>query len=181
MRARLRWVVVMAAASVLSTSCGTVTNRTAPTCVQRGADTLILMAQAVPSAEQVPCIAGYPAGWHFASMDVGRDRADFVLDSDRAGISAVRVTLREECDLEGATEIPSDEPNTRRFERILSVVNGFRAERTYQFEGGCATYRFNFQQRGQALVNEVSVALGFISRERLAEEVRARSGGHLSL
>ena len=86
------------------------------------------------------------------------------LDSDRAGISAVKVHLRRNCDLEGATEIPSDEPDTRRFERIISVVDDFQAVRSYSFEGGCITYRFDFDRQGRALVNEVSVAIGFIDR-----------------
>lgn len=172
---------VLLLVTLVAGGCNASRARTAPTCVPKGADTLVLMAQSVPTAALVPCISSYPAGWHSASTSVRNGRSSFVLDSDRAGISAVRVNLQERCDLEEATEIPSDEPNTRRFERIFSVVNGFRAVRTYVFEGGCTTYRFNFQQRGQALVNEVSVALGFVSRAQLAEQVRERSSGHLEL
>ncbi|MCA1690782.1 MAG: hypothetical protein LC733_00760 [Actinobacteria bacterium] len=139
------------------------------------------MAQSVPSAAQIPCIASYPAGWHFAKMTIRSGRSEFVLDSDRAGISAVRVNLMRQCDVTGATEIPSDEPNTRRFERILSVVREFKAVRTYQFDGGCVTYRFDFHRRGQALVNEVSVAVGFATRAQLAAQVRDRSNGELTL
>lgn len=99
----------------------------------------------------------------------------FTLDSDRAGISAVRVSLQPRCDVAGATEIASDEPGARRFERVLSVVGDFRALRLYQFEGGCVTYRFDFDRQGRALVNEVSVAIGFVSRAAVDELVRERS------
>ena len=152
-----------------------------PTCVPKGADTLALVAQSVPTAAKVPCIANYPAGWHFASLSVRNGRTQFTLDSDRAGTSAVTVTLQTECDIEGATEIPSDEPGTRRYERIISVVDGFRAIRSYSFEGGCITYRFDFDRQGRALVNEASVAVGFMDRTAVDELVRQRSRGQLHL
>ena len=177
---RRRWVVV-AAVAMLATGCAGVEDHAAPTCVPKGADSLTLLAQAVPSAAKVPCISSYPAGWHFASMSVRNGEGRFTLDSDRAGISAVKVHLRRNCDLEGATEIPSDEPETRRFERIISVVDDFQAVRSYSFEGGCITYRFDFDRQGRALVNEVSVAIGFIDRSALDALIRERSGGDLRL
>lgn len=103
------------------------------------------------------------------------------LDSDRAGISAVEVTLQRRCELGGATEIPSDEPGTLRFERIISVVNEFQAVRSYDFDGGCITYRFDFDRQGRALVNKVSVAIGFIDPTAVDALVRQRSGGELHL
>lgn len=161
--------------------CGTIHDAAAPTCTQKGPDTLVLMAQSVPTASRVPCIASYPAGWHFASVDVQKGKSEFLLNSDRAGTSAVRVVLERECTTENATQIPSDEPETRRFERILSVRGGFHAVRTYRFDGGCATYEFNFKQPGRALVNEASVALGFVTRAELGERVRESSDGSLKL
>ena len=166
---------------VVGTGCGRVQSQASPTCVPKGADTLVLLAQSVPTASKVPCISSYPAGWHFASMSVRNGRSQFTLDSDRAGISAVRVTLQARCDLQGATEISSDEPETRRFERIISVVDDFEAIRYYQFDGGCVTYRFDFDRQGRALVNEVSVAIGFIDRTAVDALVREHSGGDLRL
>lgn len=177
---RRRWVGLVAAA-MLVTGCAGVEDHAAPTCVPKGADSLTLLAQAVPSATKIPCISSYPAGWHFASMSVRNGEGRFTLDSDRAGISAVKVHLRRNCDLEGATEIPSDEPDTRRFERIISVVDGFQAVRSYSFDGGCISYRFDFDRQGRALVNEVSVAIGFIDRSALDALIRERSGGDLRL
>ncbi len=174
-RPRLVAVLSAVALGLVATSCGTAASHADPTCVPKGPDTLILMAQSVPSAEKLPCIASYPAGWHFASMDIHSGGSHFTLDSDRAGISAVRVSLQAHCDVTGATEIPSDEPGARRFERILSVVNNFKALRLYQFEGGCVMYRFDFDRQGRALVNEVSVAIGFISRSAVDELVRQRT------
>ena len=174
--------LLLAAALLLALSaCGQVEIEAAPTCVPKGADTLALVAQSVPTATKIPCISSYPAGWHFASMAVRRGQTKFTLDSDRAGISAVKVHLKPQCDIQGATEIPSDEPGTRRFERILSVVNEFKAVRSYEFDGGCITYEFDFDRQGRALVNEVSVAIGFMDRSTVDALVRERSGGDLHL
>ena len=178
---RRRWAVLAAGAALAGAGCAGIEDHAAPTCVPKGADSLTLLAQAVPSATKIPCISSYPAGWHFASMAVRNGQGRFTLDSDRAGISAVKVHLRRNCDLEGATEIPSDEPDTRRFERIISVVGDFQAVRSYSFDGGCITYQFDFDRQGRALVNEVSVAIGFIDRPALDALVRERTGGKLHL
>ncbi len=132
-------------------------------------DTLVLMAQSVPSATLVPCIDALPAGWSFEDLDVRRGTSSFSLDSDRAGHRAVEVRLFPSCRLGRSTEIASDEPGTRRFERVESVVGEYRGTRYYVFDGGCVTYRFDFRRQGLAFVNEVSLAVGFISRDEIAE------------
>ncbi len=132
-------------------------------------DTLVLMAQSVPSADRVPCIANLPAGWKFDDLDVRRGTSSFSLDSDRAGHRAVVVRLFPSCRPSRATEIASDEAGTQRLERVESVVGEYRGIRYYIFDGGCVTYRFEFGQAGLAFVNEVSLAIGFISREEIAE------------
>lgn len=158
-------------------------NSAAPRCNK--VDTLVLMAQSVPTAELVPCIDALPAGWNFGEMDIRSGRSTFTLDSDRAGLSAVRVTLARGCDIARGTEVPSDEVDddieVRRVERIDSLMDRYRGTRSYLFPGGCVTYRFSFAQRGTALVNDVSLAVGFTTRARLAEEVERSSGGRLQL
>jgi hypothetical protein len=139
----------------------------APGC--RKSETLVLMAQSVPSADRVPCIANLPAGWRFEDLDVRRGTSSFSLDSDRAGDRAVVIRLFPSCRVAGATEIASDEVGARRFERVESVVGEYRGTRYYLFDGGCVTYRFDFGRQGLALVNEVSLAIGFISRDEIAD------------
>jgi hypothetical protein len=141
----------------------------------RNTETLVLMAQSVPTAEMVPCIVTMPAGWTFETIDIRDGHSFFALDSDRAGDRAVRVTLRRSCNVAGATEIGSDEPGTQRFERVESVLRAYRGVRTYEFPGGCVTYRFDFERRGLALVNEVSLAIGFASRQEVARQARLPS------
>ena len=50
---------------------------------------MILSAQAVPSAALLPCIAALPSGWSIGGADIASGKASFWLDSDRAGPRAV--------------------------------------------------------------------------------------------
>ncbi len=171
---RNRLVPLGVAAALLLSGCATrYKSNVIPEC--RNTDTLVLIAQSVPSAQLVPCIETMPAGWSFETIDVRDGRAFFALDSDRAGDRAVRVTLLPDCDVSGATEIVTDEPGTRRYERVESVLREYRGVRTYLFTGGCVTYRFDFSRRGLALVNEVSLAIGFVSRAEVARQARLPS------
>ncbi|MDQ3980871.1 MAG: hypothetical protein M3314_15205 [Actinomycetota bacterium] len=147
----------------------------------RSTNALVLAAQSVPTASMVPCVQLLPAGWSHGRTDVRTGRTRFTLNSDRAGVSAVRVTLAERCDTSRATEIPTDELGTRRFEQVEVVTPGFAGTRFYTFPGGCVSYQFRFQAEGRVLVNEASLALTFVTREKLAEDVRRLSDGRQRL
>jgi hypothetical protein len=159
-----------------------VTAQTTPTCnVERNPNILVLEAQSVPAADRVPCVALVPAGWSVAAVDVRRGRSRFNLSNDRAGDRALEVRLEATCNIEGSSQVPSDEPGTRRFERIDSVQAGFSATRFYMFDGGCVTYRFRFEAANRALVNEASLALSFLTRQDLRTEVDRVSKGQIKL
>jgi membrane-associated phospholipid phosphatase/tRNA A-37 threonylcarbamoyl transferase component Bud32 len=145
-----------------------------------GTDNLmVLIAQSVPSATSVPCIATLPAGWELGDVHVKRHWASFSLDSDRGGDGAVRATLmpREDCDLSAATPVPSDEQGMRRYEEPERLPPNLRATRYYVFSGGCVTYEFAFDgDAGASLLFDADNALAFQPRETLVDEVRERSG-----
>ena len=147
----------------------------------RDTTVLVLAAQSVPTASLLPCIQLLPAGWQYGPVDVRSGRSRFSLDSDRAGMKAVEVDLVKRCDTRGATEIPTDEPGTRRYERIESISPGFAATRYYLFTGGCVTYRFRFEKEGRALVNEASLALTFLARQAVSAELEDESSGKYRL
>src|SRR6266704_3542705 len=86
---------------------------------------MILTAQAVPSADLLPCVAALPSGWQVGGADIASGTARLWLDSDGAGPRAVTVTLTAACDTTGARQIPSDQPGTSRFERPLSLAPQF--------------------------------------------------------
>ena len=140
---------------------------------------MILAAQAVPSATSVPCIASLPAGWDLGGAYVRRDKAQFWLDSDRAGPRAVDVSLlpAQACAVTGASEVPSDQLGMRRFERPERLPPNLRSTRFYLFDGGCVVYRFAFSGEANAsLMFDAESALAFQPRAELVEEVRERSG-----
>jgi tRNA A-37 threonylcarbamoyl transferase component Bud32/membrane-associated phospholipid phosphatase len=139
----------------------------------------VLMAQAVPSATQVPCLAALPAGWELGGVDIERYDASFWLDSDQAGDRAVEATLQrpEDCGLDGAVPTPSDEVGTERLERPQQLSPALRNRRFYLFPGGCVTYEFDFDPgAGAALIFDVEEALGFVPRTVLIDAVQDRNG-----
>jgi hypothetical protein len=130
-------------------------------------------------AVRLPC--------HASSLPAGRKqghaiesgRATFWLDSDRAGKNAVEVSLHppDKCALTGASEVPSDEPGMRRFERPDQLPPRLRATRLYVFSGGCVTYRFEFDSAETAsLLFDADGALAFERRTELVGIVRGRNG-----
>lgn len=148
-----------------------------PTCGTE--DVMILMAQAVPTATQVPCLASLPAGWDVGGVEIRRGRGWFSLDSDRAGHDAVEVTLLrpQDCSVADATEVPSDELGMQRYEQPGSLPPELESTRFYVFTGGCVTYQFSFDGGANAsLTLDADAAVGFQSRAALVREVEQDSG-----
>lgn len=173
MRTRLVLAAV-AGAALLGTGCGITTNTSSPVCAAVRAESLYLVTQAVPTAELIPCVTAYPGGWKLGSVDIRDGQASFTLDSDRGGSGALKVSVRATCNIAGAIAVPTDKPGTTRFDQIPTVDDGFRGLRTYQFDGGCTTFRFDIDsERASGLVDEASLAVGFLTRA----EVRARMDG----
>ena len=138
---------------------------------------MILSAQAVPTAAMLPCIAALPAGWSTGGTDIASGRASFWLDSDRAGPRAVTVTLTATCDTSGAQQIPSDQPGVRQYERPLSLVPQFSDVRYYIFPGGCVTYQFLFAPgAAPVLAAAVDTTVGLTARSALVGYVRRTEG-----
>jgi membrane-associated phospholipid phosphatase/tRNA A-37 threonylcarbamoyl transferase component Bud32 len=139
---------------------------------------MILMAQSVPSATTVPCVAALPAGWTVGGVRISRGEGQFWLDSDQAGKHALDVMLRREseCNLNGATEVASDEPGLRRYERPSQLPPGLRAVRMYVTAGECVIYRFEFDGDTNASpIVVLDAGVGFQPRADLVREVKRRS------
>jgi membrane-associated phospholipid phosphatase/tRNA A-37 threonylcarbamoyl transferase component Bud32 len=139
-------------------------------------DVMILMAQSVPTATAVPCVASVPAGWHTRDVTIVRNRARFRL---RSGDNVVEVLLRppEDCTVQGADEIPSDELGMRRFERPVELPPGARTTRIYLSPGACVTYELDLADSADtSMVVQLDAALAFQPRAELAAEVQRRTG-----
>ena len=140
---------------------------------------MVLAAQAVPTASLLPCIEDFPVGWIFGGSEVEKGQLMFWLDSDRAGFQAVRVLLSETCDVSEAVEVTpgQDEAGTRRFEEPISLPPRFELNRYYVFEDGCVTYRFAFNPRAApALAVDIDEALSFRPRLLFVERMRETVG-----
>jgi len=141
---------------------------------------LLLMAQSVPTASLVPCIEILPVGWTLGDVVVGDGSSRFTLTSDRGGVLVVELT--PSCDLGGAVELTSEQPEARRYLRIERNPAGVVMTRTYTFPGGCVTQRLVAPEASrQQLASESSSALGFTTRDDLAAALRRDSGGRLEL
>jgi hypothetical protein len=171
-------IVSLGAAAMLVPACGGVYPQE-PTCGAKNANALILMAQAVPSATLVPCIAEFPSGWFYDGSRIGSGSAQFWLNSDRAGFHALEVTLTESCDVSKAVEITagSNQPGVRVYEEPISLPPTFRVNRYLRFEGGCVTNVFQFSTGASAtLALEAQQALSFVSRSVLVNREKEESG-----
>jgi hypothetical protein len=137
----------------------------------------VLSAQAVPTASAIPCLAALPSGWTYGGGDIHSGEASFWLNSDRAGMRAVTVTLTFACDVSSAHEVPSDEAGTRRFEDPSSLTPQLLDVRSYVFPGGCTTYRFDFTAGAStAMVFDVDEAVSFVPRADLVAHLRETEG-----
>jgi hypothetical protein len=158
-----------------------------PTCrwhERQGRPLVMLMAQAVPTASQLPCVELLPAGWLVSDVFVRNGRARFALDSDRVGARAVEVTLARTCAIGQVTRVPSDHPGTRRYQEIIAIEPGRRYQGAvyYLFQGGCVTYRLDFRSDEQARpLGEVNLALGFVTREAVRQELSDYTDGRVRL
>jgi hypothetical protein len=158
-----------------------------PACTYQGREgtsLVLLMAQAVPSASQLPCVELLPAGWAVSDVYVRNGRVRFALDSDRVGRHAVQVMLERTCNFGRVTRVPSDHPGTRRYQEVISIEPGRRYQGAiyYLFPGGCVTYRLDFHSDEQARpLGEVSLALGFVTRDAMRKRLNDVTDGKLQL
>jgi tRNA A-37 threonylcarbamoyl transferase component Bud32 len=140
-------------------------------------DQLLLMAQSVPTASQLPCLDALPPGWVFDTLRVRDGSSQFQLAYGTTEAPSVTVRLQRRCDTSGASEVPSDEDGTRRFESVRVVGDNYAGKRVYLFDGGCTVYDFSFfGPRGGTLTSELALGVSFYSRDALAENLRARAG-----
>jgi hypothetical protein len=143
---------------------------------------LLLIAQSVPTATLLPCTRDLPPGWMFERLDASNHQSRIFMNSDRHGSHAATVTLARACELGGATETATDQPGSRRYERVHASNSGYRAERYYVYDGGCTTYQISLHGSKDAEpVNLLIAALSFATREQLRRYVHSHSDGRFEL
>jgi hypothetical protein len=174
-----RAVLLLVGCVVALTGCGDAHRSALPDC--SGDVRLALVAQAVPAASYVPCLATPTAGWRVAAFEVRSGQATFRLLSDRAQGRAVVVALRSTCAAGRATPETSPAAGVRRFLDLRSIRPRYAGTRFDVFPGGCVSYAFDFERGPHiALMADLGVLVGLESRRELRGEVRRRLGGELA-
>jgi membrane-associated phospholipid phosphatase len=121
-------------------------------------DVVVLMAQAVPTASEVPCLESQPGDLEDPDVTVRRDDAAFTLEDRRAARRAVEVHL-----------LPPDRCAPGQTERIEDVDGGVRLIRSVGTAGSCTTYRLVAADRDA--LDELGQSLSTIPRRDLVAAV----------
>ena len=142
---------------------------------------MVLMAQSVPTASAVPCLRAELDDWFLDDLDSwdGRTRIEFSRLIDQV---ALTIELTRTCDRGGAVATATDQPGTQRFDERIRDGSSYRDRRLYLLPGACVAYNFQLTGTGaEEAADDISRALGLVSRDQLADQVRRYSGGRLQL
>ncbi len=156
--------------AVFAASCAVQDATPLPSC-ERG-DSAIIAAQSVPSAEMLPCFTPLPLGWEVDGVGITDDGTTIRFDSDRAGEQAAKFEFDKWCDRTGAAQQPSDQEEVERFARTDRAGSRLQTTFFYLFEGGCATWQFDFDddvQRAELTVLEETLV--FVPRTLVSDQL----------
>lgn len=136
---------------------------------------LAILAQAVPTAAYVPCIADEDSPWRFTSLTVEEGRARLSLVYiDPSGRSA-RVQLTRRCDIGGASEQPPEagQPDVEHYRRASTLSPRLAGVDYAVFEGGCVTTEFDLPRNADASERllDLDTTVGLYPRSRLSAEL----------
>lgn len=141
---------------------------------------LATIAQSVPTASYVPCVAGLAEGWTAGDLDAGRGSTRFALLPHRSGARAVRVAFEESCDTRAATPAPPRAEGVRTSIRLESVSPRYAGTIFDVFPGGCVSYRFDFARGPHiALMEDLGNTVGLFSRRQLRVSLQDQLGVEL--
>jgi hypothetical protein len=168
-----RWCATLASALVLTApACAVTATGGMPRC--EPSQRLGIVAQSVPGAAYLPCIAELPPGWSFESFDVDDDGTRLSLRSDRAD-RPVDVELAASCDVRSATPVAPRDEGVRTYQLSASVSPRYAGRFYDVFADGCVTYEFDFARGPHiTLIDELQRAVQLYPRRLLRQELRDR-------
>lgn len=105
----------------------------------------LLMAQAIPTAEAVPCLHQLPTGVTLEETTIRDGHVQLDFRSDRYGRSAATLTFEAICRLDAAVTIPAS--------------------------GGCLSWDFS-PDLPRDVATELQAQVGLVSREQIQADVR---------
>ena len=116
------------------------------------------------------------------NVTVNDGRSVLSLDHDRAGPGVLALRLTATCDTRGTTEVSSDQPQVRHYQRIDRQAPRLEATRFDRFQGGCVTAQAAVPAANQAeITGQLTTILHYTSRQALQQALDQRSGGRLRL
>jgi hypothetical protein len=182
MRRMPRWLavgLVTCALAAAATSC-TTNAGVVPPCDDPSDPLVVLLAQSVPTATLVPCVAAIPAGWSYSGSTVEEGEALMWLSSLEAGDRAAELSFTASCDPGDAVEVvPAPDEAGARVLQAPTSLDPFQGSRFVLFDGGCVRTTYTFTAgvpASQAL--EVDGAFSFVARADVVGAV-AEEGGIL--
>jgi len=136
---------------------------------------LAILAQAVPSAAYVPCIADEDSPWRFSSLTVEEGRARLSLVYiDPTGRSA-RVELTRRCDTSGASEQPPEagQADVEHYRRASTLSPRLAGVDYAVFRGGCVTTEYDLPRNADASERllDLDTTVGLYPRSRLSAQL----------
>jgi hypothetical protein len=170
-----RWAgAVLASTLVVSTGCAVTATAARPKC--EASQRLGIVAQSVPGAAYLPCVAELPPGWSFESFEVDDDGTRFSLGSDRSD-RPVDVELAATCDVGTATPVAPRDEGVRTYLLTESVSPRYAGRFYDVFVDGCVTYEFDFARGPHiALIDELRRAVHLYPRRLLRQELHDQLG-----
>jgi hypothetical protein len=142
----------------------------------------VLIAQAVPTATAVPCLRSDAGNWTVAGFHAEDGQATVEFSYRYGNDDTATIDLAADCDVRAAHEVSSQFDGMRRYNREATRGGRYANEIHYVYPGGCASLRFDLSGQGADLRGaEIAGALGFVSRERLDQQIRSTSDNHLHL
>lgn len=140
---------------------------------------LALVAQSVPDASYLPCVAELPVGWSFADAEVTESGTEIRLESDRADRPII-VTLRPSCEIGAATPVAPTDEGTRTYQRVDSIDPRYAGAFIELFPGGCIESRYDFERGPHvALISDLQRAIDITSRRQLRQDLEHEIGVQL--
>ena len=174
MTARRSCAGLVAVLVLSAPACAVTTTAAMPRC--EASQRLGIVAQSVPGAAYLPCIADLPPGWSLESFDVDDDGTHFSLRSDRSD-RPVDVELAASCDVGSATPVEPRDEGVRTYQLSESVSQRFAGRFYDVFANGCVTYEFDFARGPHiALIDELQRAVDLYPRRLLRQELHDQLG-----
>jgi hypothetical protein len=145
-------------------------------------EVLALLAQSVPAATDLPCLALLPDGWAVQDLDVTDERATFALGHAVAGAEIVHVILDEDCI--GTDGAPLDDPPDVGADdrRVASTATAYEGVWIQRGDGACITTLIGIGSGSWPdAVGALEPMLTTISRDTVAARLRTATAGRLEL